>query len=153
MRKATVTMNVQPTLKYGVSPNDAEKKYSESEEYKLEYDFSRIKKIEKASKRCSGFIEKSDKKRKKKLRSQLPKGELVLVLSSRLKKKDAPTVFCKSTTDQKCFFNNDKEFVITHRFEIHNGVELYRVQEVRTGRKLERNFLRKELFELAKYVQ
>ena len=87
------------------------------------------------------------------MRSPLQNGELVLVLSSRLKKKDAPTVFYKSTTDQKSFFKKNKEFAITHRFENHNGVDLYRVQEVRTGRKLDGKFLRKELFALEKNVQ
>ena len=87
------------------------------------------------------------------MRSPLRKGELVLLLSSRLKKKGAPTMFYKNTSYQIFFFNKDKMFVIRRRFENHNGVELYRVQEVRTGGKLEGKFLRKELLAPEKNVQ
>ena len=45
-----------------------------------------------------------------------------------------PSVFYKSTTDKKSFFNKDKRFVITPRFENHRVTEFYMVQEVDTGR-------------------
>ena len=45
------------------------------------------------------------KKRRKKHCSPLEKGEIFLVLSSRLKKKDAPSIFYKSITEQKSFGN------------------------------------------------
>ena len=53
------------------------------------------------------------------MRSPVNVGEVVYVLSGRLKKKDAPSVFCKRTTDKKSFFIKDKRFVITRRFENH----------------------------------
>ena len=48
--------------------------------------------------------------RKRTLRNPLNIGEKVLVLAERLKKKDAPGKFCKSSTDNIPFFNR-KEFL------------------------------------------
>lgn len=42
-------MNLQTTLKCGLPPNEAEKKLVDSEEYKLDYDFCRLKKIDETS--------------------------------------------------------------------------------------------------------
>ena len=47
LRKATVNMNIFPTKKYGVPPKEMEKKSLEPEEYKLDYDFKRLKKVDK----------------------------------------------------------------------------------------------------------
>ena len=35
-----------PTRKYGVPPEEVEKKSLESEQYKLDYDFKRLKKVD-----------------------------------------------------------------------------------------------------------
>ena len=77
-------MNMLPTRKYGVPLKEVEKKSLESEEYKLDYDFKRLKK------------------------SPLNVAEVVYVLSGRLKKKDAPSAFYKSTTVEKSFFNSNE---------------------------------------------
>ena len=80
-------MNLQPTRKYIVPPEEVGKKMSESEEYRLTYDLSRLKKVDKDAERYSRYDRKSDKKAKKNLSSLLVEGELVYLLSSRLKKK------------------------------------------------------------------
>lgn len=82
LQKATANINKQPTLNSWVLLNDVEKHSPVSEEYKLDYDFTRLKKIEKAAKRYDKKIDK----RRKKLRSSLEKGKRVHVLSGRLKK-------------------------------------------------------------------
>ena len=89
----------------------------------------------------------------KKLRSPLQTGKIVFVLSSRIKKKDAPSVFYKSSTDKKSFFNKDKKFVVTKQFENLRGTEFYRIQELDNGLKTEEKFLRKELVALENIVQ
>ena len=152
LKKATNNMNIQPTRKYGVPPNEVEKKSIESEEYKLSYDIDRIRKVDMDVARYARYDLKRGKKSKKKLRSPLQTGEIVFVLSSS-KKKDAPSVFYKSSTDKKSFFNKDKKFVVTKRFENHGGTEFYRIQELDTVRKTEGRFLRKELFALENNVQ
>ena len=153
LKKATNNMNIRPTRKYGVPPNEVEKKSIESEEYKLSYDIDRIRKVDKDAVRYARYDLKRDKKSKKKLRYPLQTGEIVFVLSSRIKKKDAPSVFHKSSTDKKSFFNKDNKFVVTRRFENHRGTEFYRIHELRTGQKTEGSFLRKELFALENNVQ
>ena len=40
-------MNLLPTRKYGVAPEEGEKKSRTFEEYKLTYDFKRLKKVDK----------------------------------------------------------------------------------------------------------
>ena len=120
-------MNMLPTRKFGGSPEEVEKKSLESEEYKLDHNFKRLKKVGKDAARYSRYDKKVDKRSKKILRSPLNVGEVVYVLSGMLKKKDAPSVFYKGTTDKKSFFNKDKRFVITRRFENHGGTEFYRV--------------------------
>ena len=87
LKKATNNMNIQPTRKYGVPPNEVEKKSIESEEYKLSYDIDRIRKVDKDAVRHARYDLKRDKKSKKKLRSPLQTGEIVFVLSSRIKKR------------------------------------------------------------------
>ena len=87
LKKATANMNLQLTRKYGVPPEEVEKKSIESEEYRLTYDFSRLKKADEDAERYSRSDRKSDKKNKKKLRSPLAEAELVYLLSSRLKKR------------------------------------------------------------------
>ena len=87
LKKATKNMNIYPTRKYGVPPEEVEKKSLESEEYKLDYDFKHLKKVDKDAERYSRYDTKRDKKSKKKLRSPLNLGEIVYVLSARIKKK------------------------------------------------------------------
>ena len=116
-------MNTLPTRKYGVPPEEVEKKSLEPGEYKSDYDFKRLKKVDKDAARYSRYDKKVDKRNKKTLRSPLNVGEVAHVLSGRLKKKDAPSVFDKSTTEKKSFINKDKRFVITRRFENHRGTE------------------------------
>ena len=146
-------MNMLPSRKYGVPSEEVENNSLESEEYKLDYDFKGLKKVDKDAARYSQYNKKVDKRNKKVLISQLNVGEVVYVLSGSLKKKDAPSVFYKSTTDKKSFFNKDKRFVITRRFENHRGTEFYRVHQVDTGKRVDGRFLRKELFALENNVQ
>ena len=100
-----------------------------------------------------GMISKETKSQKRNLGLLYKTGKIVFVLSSRIKKTDAPSVFYKSSTDKKSFFNKDEKFVVTKRFENHRGTEFNRIQELDTGRKTEGRFLIKELFALEKNVQ
>ena len=45
LKETSNNMNILPTRKYGVPPEEVEKKSLESEEYKLDYDFKRLKKL------------------------------------------------------------------------------------------------------------
>ena len=55
--------------------------------------------------------------------------------------------------DKKSFFDKNKKFIVTHRFENDRGMEFYRVQELETGVKLKGKLLRKELLALENNVK
>ena len=57
-------------------------------------------------------------RKKLKVRSPLEVGEEVLVLASRLKKKDSPGKFYKSSVDNKSYFHKSQTFLITNRQKI-----------------------------------
>ena len=60
-------MNVQISKKYGVPPNEVEKKPEESEEERLNYEFNRMKKVQTSAARCRRYDIRRDKKAKKSL--------------------------------------------------------------------------------------
>ena len=55
-------MNIRPTAKYGVAPEEVEKKSLNSEEFKLKYDFIRIKIVDKSAARYIRYDIKRDQK-------------------------------------------------------------------------------------------
>ena len=69
------------------------------------------------------------------------------------KKKDAPSIFYKCSTDQKSFFNKENKFAITHRYEKDVGLYLHRVQEADSGKRLEGKLLHKELLAVRNNVK
>ena len=93
-------MNMLPTRKYGVHPEEVKKKSLDSAVYKQDYVFKRLKKVDKDTPRFSRYNKKVDKRNKKVLRSPLNVGEVVHILCGTLKQKDAPSVFYKRTTDK-----------------------------------------------------
>ena len=80
LRNATVNMNIFPAKKYGLLPEEAGKKSLESKEYKLDYDFKSLKKVDKDAARYSRCNMKLDKKIKKNLRSPVNVGEIAFVV-------------------------------------------------------------------------
>ena len=109
LEKATANMIIFPTRKYGVSPNKVEKNSLIFEEYKLDYDFKRLKKIDKEAARYSRYDQKIDKKVKK-LQSPLKVGEIVLVLSGRIKKKIRNQSFIRALQIGKVFLTRIENF-------------------------------------------
>ena len=71
---------------------------------------------------------------------------MVLVLSERLRRKDAPGRFYKTTTENKSLFNRNRIFKISERSKLNNSTYLYWLKE--DGLKRKNRFLRQELFAL-----
>ena len=71
---------------------------------------------------------------------------MVLVLSERLRRKDAPGRFYKTTTENKSLFNRNRIFKISERSKLNNSTYLYWLKE--GGLKSKNRFLRQELFVL-----
>ena len=102
IKKTTTNMNKTKTTKYQIEPEYVEKKSLEDDNFREKFDFCRIEKVGKNNKRIKRYIIKKDAN-KRKLREPLAIGEKVLVLSERLKKKDAPGKLYKPTTQNKFF--------------------------------------------------
>ena len=120
--KATDNMNLIPTPKCGIPPEIVEKISLSSDHCKEWFDIRRVGKISKAIGRYERYDTKKKLKKKKKLRGPLEVGEDVLILSSRIKKKDVPGKFYKSSVDNKTFFNRKNIFQITNRKKIENKI-------------------------------
>ena len=83
-------------------------------------------------------------RRKKTLRSPLNIGEKVLVLAERLKKKDSPGNFFKSSTDNIPFFNRNRIFTIYKKVKLNNNSYSYWLEENECkvkGRFWDKNYL------------
>ena len=80
------------------------------------------------------------------MRSPLEIEEKVFLPSERLKKKDALGKFCKSSTENKTFFNRSKIFTIVNRSKINNQGFIYWIKE--SDKKINGRYLRQELYAL-----
>ena len=89
IKKSVDNMNSLPSAKYKQTPNEIEKNSLNSEASKERFNFLRLKKVEKKKLDKKNLTGKFNRK-KLKLRSPLEVGGEVLVLGSRLKKKDSP---------------------------------------------------------------
>ena len=155
IKKAVENMNETASTKYGVSPGSVENKTidsSKDSEFNREmYDFLRVKKVDNNHYRNMKYEAKKDR-RQKRLRNPLLIDEKVLVLTERLKKKDAPSKFYKASTDNIPFFNRDKIYTIYKRAKLSSGSYLYWIED-ENNNKIEVRFLRQELFALNKQFE
>ena len=85
-------------------------------------------------------------KKKRKLREPLEIDEKVLVLAERIKKKDAPGVLFKSTTENIPFFNRNEIFKVVKRILV-NDVYNYWIKKENNDN-ISNRFMREELFAL-----
>ena len=86
------------------------KKSLRSEKFRITFHFIRLSKVKKDTDRKTRYTKKIDKRKTTKVPKKLGIGNHVLALAERLKKKDVPRKFYKSSTQNKSFFNNDKYF-------------------------------------------
>ena len=86
-----------------------------SDRYKEWFDIRCVRKVSKAINRYERYQTKKYLKKKKQLRVPLEIGEDVLILSLRIRKKDAPGKFYKSSIDNKTSFNGQNIFQVTNR--------------------------------------
>ena len=114
----------------------------QDDNYREIFDIKRIYRVGLDVNRQNRYYEKIDIRKKKRLRSPLNIGESVLILASRLKKKDEPGRFYKSSTENRPYFNREKIFKITHRLKRENAKYFYWLDNLK-GR-----FIREELFAL-----
>ena len=109
-------------------------------EFQEIYDFHRISSIEKRQARDNRYAQKIDSYRRK-LRDPLNIDEKVFIISSRIRKKDAPGSFYKPTTENRPYYNLKEIFTIK-KVALINGVYNYWLKEEPS------RFMREELFAL-----
>ena len=145
IKKGVQNMNNTKT-KYRFEPEFIERESLRDENFKERYDFHRLKLISKDSQRYKRHDVKIDLKRKKILREPLVVGERVYILASRLKKKDAPGLLYKSTTENKSFFSKKTIYIVRKVLKINNSWNYWISEE---GKDIISNrFFREELFAL-----
>ena len=147
IKKVTMNMNKTKTAKYQIEPENVEKKSLEDDNFREKFDFYRIDKVGKHNKRIKRYMAKKDEN-KRKLREPLNIGEKVLVLSERLKKKDAPGKLYKATTQNKFFFNKNKIFIVKKRVKTLNDGWYYWLSEEKSNQINKFRFVRQELYAL-----
>ena len=147
IKKTVQDMNNTKSIKYGFEPELVERQTLTDENFKERYDFHRLNQITKAFKRYKQHDVTVDFKRKKKLRDPLTIGECVLILASRLKKKDAPGVLYKSTTENKPFFSKKQVYIIKKIVKV-TGTFNYWISEEGKNQIIPNRFFREELFAL-----
>ena len=147
IKKTVQNMNNTKSIKYGFEPELVERQTLTDENFKERYDFHRLNQITKAFKRYKQHDLTVDFKRKKKLRDPLTIGERVLILASRLKKKDAPGVLYKSTTENKPFFSKKQVYIVKKIVKV-TGIFNYWISEEGKNQIIPNRFFREELFAL-----
>ena len=147
IKKTVENMNNTKSIKYDLEPEVIEKRSLADENFKEKYDFYRLYKVTKAFKRYKKHDVNVDFRRKKKLRDPLTIGERVLILTSRLKKKDAPGVLYKSTTENKPYFSRKQVYVIKKVVKIGKTYN-YWISEEGKDQIIPNRFFRQELFAL-----
>ena len=146
IRKVTANINKTKTTKYQIEPENVGKKALADETFREKFDFYRLTKIGKENKRYKRYMSKKDSD-KRKLRNPLNIGERVLVLSERLKKKDAPGKLYKASTQNKTFYNKNRVFMIRKRLKSLDNVWYYWLSEA-NKEIISNRFIRQELFAL-----
>ena len=148
IKKAVKNMNKTKSIKYGLEPEVIEKRSLTDDNFREKYDFYRLHQVTKAFKRYKKHDINIDFKRKKKLREPLTIGERVLILAIRLKKKDAPGVLHKSTTENKPFFSRKQVYVIKKIVKIDNTYNYWISEKENEDQVIPNRFFREELFAL-----
>ena len=147
IKKAIQNMNNTKSVKYGLEPEIIEKRSLVDEDFKERYDFYRLKQVTKAFKRYKKYDVNIDFRKRRRLREPLDISERVLILASRLKKKDAPGVLFKSTTENKPFFSRKQVYIVKKIVKIDNSYS-YWLSEEQKDEIIPNRFFREELFAL-----
>ena len=140
---STANMNIQPSKKYGFSPEEVESRALTSERFRTLYNMHRIEKTFKLNKRMDRYDRKKYLKKKKKLRENLNIGERVYVLAEIIKKKSAPGKFYKHSVQNISYFSKETVYTIRKKKMI-DGIRYYWVKSPIAD--LPKRFSRTELF-------
>ena len=119
-------MNIQPSKKYGFSPEEVEKRALQR--FRTVYNVHRLEKTDKLNERQYRYNKKKYNRKRKTLRENLSIGEKVYVLAERIKKKKASGKIYKQTVQNISYFNKDTVFTIRRKTN-------YRQYKISLGKK------------------
>ena len=154
IQKVTTNLNKTKTAKYGIEPDEVEKKALSDDVFREKYDFYRLELIGTHASRHDRYNLKIYINNPRKLREPLEIGEKVFVLAERLKKKDAPGRLYKSTTQNKSYFSKNKSyfskeiFIVKKRVKTTSDDWYYWVSEENSDVVNKYRFIRQELYAL-----
>ena len=135
-------------MKYGVEPKKIEEKSLGDDSFREKFHFYRLENIGKHVARQEKYNAKKGERNPRKLREALNRGEKVLVLAQRLKKKDTPSSLYKSATQNKTIFNKDKVYIVKKRIKTTSNDWYYWLAEENSEIINKFRYLRQELFAL-----
>ena len=118
---STANMNLRPSKKYGIAPEEVERCVLSNERFKTIFNMKRIKKIQGLHHRLDDYDKKKYSLKKKQLRENLSIGEKVYALAERIKKKSAPGKFYKQSVQNISYFNKEKRLTRTELFALRNN--------------------------------
>ena len=109
---STTNLNIQPSKKYGFSPEEVGKKALKDERFRTVYNMHRLERTQKLNIRQDRYNKQKYLRKRKKLMDKLNIGERVYVLAERIKKKSAPGKFYKQSVQNISSFNKDTIFTV-----------------------------------------
>ena len=140
-------MNSVLNEKYGLSPNEIEKKPLSSERFRTLYNFHRIERTKKLHDRQDRYDKKKYGSKRKKLRENLNIGEKDLVLAERIRKKSAPGKVYKQSVQNIGYFNKEQTYVLRTKQKIDKIVH-YWLKNSKNNKYLTKRFQRNEFLAL-----
>ena len=112
IQNSALNMNNMKSEKYGLLPEEIEKRSLASERFKTIFRMHTIEKTKKLHDRFDRYDKKCYTAKRKNLREDLMISEKVLVLAERIKKKAASGKFCKQSLQNISYFNKNRTFMI-----------------------------------------
>ena len=138
VQNSTLNMNLMKSTKYGLSPEEIEKRSLAGEQFKTVFNMHQIEKTERLHRRLDKYDVMKYSAKRKKLRERLFVGEKVLVLAERIKKKGAPGKSYRQSVQNTSYFNKDKTFII-RKIRTMNGIKYYWLEDVQNNKKVPKN--------------
>ena len=113
-------MNSVQSEKYGLSPDEIEKKSLSCERFRTLSNFHRIERTKLFNYRLDTYDKRKYMAKRRKLRENLNIGEKVLILAERIRKKSAAGKFYKQSVQNISYFNKEKTFYYKETKNIQN---------------------------------
>ena len=147
IERSTLNMNLMKSRKYGLSPEEVERRSLAGERFKTIFNMHRLEKTQKLHRRLDDYDVRKYSTKRKKLRDELFVGEKVFILAERIKKKAAPGKFYKQSVQNISYFNKDRTFII-RRIQTIDGIKYYWLKDAQNNKNLAKRFQRTEIFAL-----